>query len=373
MNLLHVVPSLAEQHGGPSKSVHALCSALARCGHSVDLFATDPAAAPAGDQQLDGYLRVRTFRRDWPGRLCPSSGLRQALMTTPAAVVHHHSLWLRTLHYANRSTGCLVLSPRGMMSVWAWHHRPWRKRFARWFVHPGAFDAVRGWHATSVEEENEIRALGFTQPVCVAPNGVDAPSAQECAESLEHWHNACPETAQRPVALFYSRFHRKKRVLELIDTWIQHAPADWLLLLAGIPQDYTPEALEEHARRRSAAGRVRAFNSLGRPPPYAVASLFVLPSHNENFGLVVAEAMAHGVPVLVTDTTPWKEVSRRDLGWCVPWEDYSRALAQATAEGPERLRTRGALARDWAVQQFSWDKSAKLLAEFYAKLTSHQM
>lgn len=372
MNLLHVVPSLAEQHGGPSKSVQALCAALARGGHNVDLCTTDPAAPAAGSEQVEGRLRVRTFRRNWPGRLCPSRGLRHALASTPASVVHHHSLWLRTLHYANRSTSCLVLSPRGMMGEWAWHHRPWRKRFARWFVHPGAFAAVRGWHATSAEEENDIRALGFSQPVCVAPNGVDAPSDAERAESLAHWRSACPETAGRPVALFYSRFHQKKRVLELIDAWIEHAPADWLLLLAGIPQDHSPEDLEAYAHRRSAGGRIRAFNSLGRPPPYAVASLFVLPSHNENFGLVVAEAMAHGVPVVVTDTTPWKEVSRRNLGWCVRWDEYGRALAQATAETPEQLRARGAAARSWALENFSWDKSAKLLADFYATLARHQ-
>lgn len=369
MKVLHVVPSLAAQHGGPSKSVRALCAALARLGHEVDLCATDPAAPVAGLTQMEGSLRVRTFRRDWPRRLCASAGLRRALQQTDAAVIHHHSLWLRTLHYAHRATSCLVVSPRGMMGAWAWRHRRWRKRCARWLVHPGAFAAARGWHATSAEEAHEIHALGFNQPVCVAPNGVAAPSAEECAQSLAHWRAACPETARRPVALFYSRLHRKKRVLELIDTWLESAPPDWLLLLVGIPQDYTPEELEHYVLRSSGVGRVRVFNGLGRPPPYAVASLFLLPSHNENFGLVVAEAMAHGVPALVTDTTPWREISRRDLGWCVPWADYGRALAVATAESPERLRVRGALARAWVLPEFSWDKSARLLVDFYASLT----
>jgi glycosyltransferase involved in cell wall biosynthesis len=257
-----------------------------------------------------------------------------------------------------------------MMSHWAWRHRPWRKRFGRWFIHPGAFEAVCGWHATCAEEEGEIRALGFVQPVCVAPNGVDAPSATVLAESLAHWRTVCPESAHRPVALFYSRFHRKKRVLELIAQWIRHTPADWLLLLAGIPEDYTAEELERYALRLSGGGRIRAFSSVGQPAPYAVASLFVLPSHNENFGLVVAEAMAHGVPAVVTDSTPWKEINHRDIGWCVRWENYGDALRQAVAVGPERLRARGTRARDWVLQNFSWEKSASLLADFYANLTS---
>jgi glycosyltransferase involved in cell wall biosynthesis len=204
--------------------------------------------------------------------------------------------------------------------------------------------------------------------VCVAPNGVAAPLESELAAAAEHWRAACPAVTQRPVALFYSRFHQKKRVLELIDLWLAHGPRDWLLLLVGIPQDYTPEMIESYVLRASGGGRVQAFTGMNRPPPYAVASLFLLPSHNENFGLVMAEAMAHRVPVLVTDTTPWRAVNTNSRGWCVPWAEFAEALRAATAEGPERLRERGARAQAWVLREFAWEKSARLLADFYAQL-----
>jgi glycosyltransferase involved in cell wall biosynthesis len=174
--------------------------------------------------------------------------------------------------------------------------------------------------------------------------------------------------ARQPVALFYSRLHQKKRVLELIDLWLERAPRDWLLLVVGIPQDYTPEMLEQYVLCASGAGRVRVFAGLDRPPPYAVASLFLLPSHNENFGLVVAEAMAHGVPALVTDTTPWRALNTGERGWCVPWSEYPAALLAATGEGVQRLRQRGQLARDWVLKEFSWDRSARHLTDFYEQL-----
>jgi glycosyltransferase involved in cell wall biosynthesis len=369
MRLCHIVPSLEERYGGPSKTVHDLSAALAQAGHDVNLLATEPGAGVAISAE---HLRTEIFHRDWPQKLCCSAGLRARLRQVHPDIVHHHAIWLRTLHYARkaaqRSGASLVVSPRGMMSAWAWQHHRWRKQVARRLVHPGAFEAVAGWHATSDEEAAEIRARGFRQPICVAPNGVIAPTGEAVAEALRHWQELCPEVVQRPVALFYSRFHRKKRVLELIDAWIEYGPSNWLLLLVGIPQDYTADMLRDYALQASASDRIRVFSGAGHPAPYPVASLFLLPSHNENFGVAIAEALAHAVPAVVTDTTPWQSLNHDGGGWCVPWANFGQAIRVATAEGSERLRARGARGREWVVGEYSWEKSARTLAEFYAKL-----
>lgn len=368
MKICEVVPSLEVQHGGPTRSVYGLSMALAHQGQDVTLLATDPRET---GQRNDGPLRIAVFARQSPQRLCPSAGLRDALAAGGADVIHHHALWLRTLHYAHRATrgrGVFVVSPRGMMSDWAWSHHRIRKQLARACVHPGALEAVDGWHATSTAEEAEIRARGFQQPVCVAPNGIDAPTAAEVQRAAGFWHAACPATRTRPVALFYSRFHAKKRVLELIDLWLEHAPVEWLLLLVGIPEDYTPDTLARRVGDRAGSERVAIFAGRERPPPYAVASLFVLPSHNENFGLVVAEALAHGVPPLVTDTTPWQALNREGCGWCVSWSQFASAACAAMAEGPAALRTRGLRGRDWVLREFSWAETARRLIAFYAAL-----
>ena len=370
MKLCEIVPSLEEQYGGPSRSVYALSAGLARAGHDVALLATQP--DNAAEVRIEGTLRVEVFRRGWPQLFCPSSRLRTALAACDAQIIHHHSLWLRTVHYAHqhaqRSGAKFVLSPRGMMGPWAWRHHSWRKKFARTLVHSGALEGVTGWHATSPEEANDIHELGFEQPVCVAPNAVDAPADADVIAAAAHWNTVCPEVAKRPVALFYSRFHQKKRVIELIDLWLERAPPEWLLLLVGIPQDYSPADLDAYVMRMSGAGRVRAFAGVNRPPPYAVASLFLLPSHNENFGLVIAEALAHGVTAVVTDTTPWRGLNTDGRGWCVPWKNFGDALVAATAETTHVLRQRGRRAREWVLSEFSWDKSANTLAAFYQSL-----
>jgi glycosyltransferase involved in cell wall biosynthesis len=372
MRIAQIVPSLEEKHGGPSKSVQRLAAALSRLGHEVDLLATRPGNETAVTE--DGRLRVLQFRRDRPEFLCASTDLQDHLRQHTYDCLHHHALWLRTLHYAcqaGRATGArLVISPRGMLSDWSWRHRRWKKWLAARLVHPGAFAQAQGWHATSAAEADDIRRRGFAQPVCVAPNGVEVPSAEELTRAHEAWTQLCPAVAERPVAVFYSRFHRKKRLLELIDLWIDTAPKKWLLLVVGIPQEYTVESLTAYVQRHSSREQIAVFDGSDRPPPYGVASLFLLPSHSENFGMVVAEAMAWGVPVLVTDSTPWAELSEQNAGWCVPWENYGSALRQAIAESSDRLEQRGARARDWVLARYSWEQAARPLAEFYDRLAN---
>jgi glycosyltransferase involved in cell wall biosynthesis len=371
MRLCHIVPSLEGRHGGPSKSVRALANGLASLGESVELLATVESDRPVA---LDGRdaATIRLFPRITPRWLSRSPALRAHLRNVEFDCVHHHSLWLLPLRYAHEATlrrkVPLIISPRGMMSGWAYQHHRWRKAIAEHLVHPGAFAAAAGWHATSPEEADDIRALGFKQPVCVSPNGVDLPADADLAAARTTWLGLCPEARDRPVALFYSRFHRKKRVRELIDLWLSRPRGDWLLLIAGVAEDYTAAELTAAAAAAGGADRIAVFDGAGRPAPYAVASLFLLPSHSENFGLVIAEAMAAGVPALVTDTTPWIGINTDNRGWCVPWTDFDPALQAALAEEPSRLTERGRRARAWVLQEFSWHRSAKELSAFYQKL-----
>lgn len=371
MRVCHIVPSLEERHGGPSRSVRALADAVAAAGTETALLTTlEPgqAMAPPGS----GRARVEVFPREAPRWLCRSPGLAGHLARTPYDCYHAHALWLLPLDYARgaaaRHDAPLVIAPRGMMSGWAWRHRRGRKWLAERLVHPGAFAAAAGWHATSPEEADDIRGLGFRQPVCVAPNGVELPDAAELAAARAHWLGAVPALRGRRVAVFYSRFHRKKRVLELLDLWRARPRDDWFLLLVGIAEEHSAEELGARIGAAGLADRAAAVEGAGHPPPYAAAEVFLLPSHSENFGLVVAEALAAGVPALVTDGTPWRGLEERGAGWCRAWETWPAVMDAALKESPEVLAARGRAGRAWVAAEFTWQRSAGRLLEFYAHL-----
>jgi len=369
MRIGQIVASTEPRHGGPSVSVPKLSGALARQGHNLILMSTDDEGA---EPTTEGRLSQLHFRRQWPEALCIAPSMHRFLKRSAFDVVHSNGLWLRTLHYAHSACSASstphVIAPRGMMSPWAMNFRRWKKNIARHLVHPGALEGAAGFHATSQSEADDIRGLGFRQPICVAPNGIDVPTPESESAARKYWQQACPEAFDRPTALFYSRFHRKKRILELIDLWIAEAPKDWLLLMVGFPQEYEVAQLNHYILQNGGSNQITVFDGSDAPHPYVAASLFLLPSFSESFGMVVAEALASGLPVLVTDTTPWKSLNATDYGWCGPWDEYRGALRDSLALGQQALRERGEAARKWAVEQFSWDKTAATLADFYAGL-----
>jgi len=370
VRIAQIVASLEARHGGPSRSVLGLATGLASIGHEVELLTTEP--GPPQIRQPAPGLTIRRFSREWPQSLSASAGLKAYLGRRQFEVIHEHGLWLRPLHYActaaRRSGAPLVISPRGMMSSWAWQHRRWRKILADGWVHPRALAQAAGWHATSELEAADIRALGFAQPICTAANGVELPGTDETLLARTHWLARFPAAAERRVALFYSRFHPKKRVLELIDLWASLALTDWLLLLVGIPEAYSIAELQEYADRARARDRIAIFDGTEAPPPYAIASVFLLPSHSENFGLTVAEALANGLPVVTTDATPWAGLHEHSAGRCVPWSEFRDATLTLLQEPAAALGERGLRGRRWMETEFSWASVATRLAAHYAAL-----
>lgn len=360
MRLVHVVPHIDDEASGPSYSVPRLCQALAQRGHDVRLLCL------AAAREWDGV--TIELHPQWPllARFAISTSLARALRrhAGSADVVHNHSLW----SMANVAAGWsvpgrrakLVTSPRGTLSPWALAHSRWVKR-ALWPLQRRALSRADLIHATSDAEYQEIRALGFKAPVAIVANGVDVPDAQVQADT--------PDAGR--TLLFLSRIHPKKGIDRLLRVWsqIESVHPDWSLVIAG-RGDAAHEQQAHELARQLGVKRVMfpgALYGAGKAAAYRAADLFVLPTHSENFGMVVAEALAHGCPAIVSRGAPWAGLETEGCGWWVDNDDAALAATLDTAMrlDPDARAAMGEHARQWMRRDYSWEAVAERMALAY--------
>jgi glycosyltransferase involved in cell wall biosynthesis len=200
------------------------------------------------------------------------------------------------------------------------------------------------------------------QPIAVIPNGIDLP---DLASTMP------PTDREGRTVLFLSRIHPKKGIPVLLRAWRRLEPrfADWELVVAGPDERGHLAEVQQLARgldlaRVAFAGPVHgeAKQSL-----YRRADLLVLPTHSENFGMVIAEALAFGVPVVTTTGTPWQELERRGCGWWIELSEanLAAALEAAMSLPQERRVAMGRRGRRWMEQSFPWSRVAAEMKSVY--------
>ena len=359
MKLLHVVPHLDEEATGPTQSVMRLCESLAAAGNQVDLHTM------AGGHQPEGVnLHVH---HEWrlPPRFGFSPRLRAQLAQAAlgADIVHNHSLW----SYPNMAAGLacppgktLVTSPRGTLAAAARQRSRWKKQLFAPLQRP-AIERAACLHATSTMELQDIRAAGLRQPVIVLPNGIDVPPLDPIDQPL----------SERRRLLFLGRIHPIKGIEMLLQAWqaLQAEHPDWELVIAGKGEAAYVEALQQmakdlHLQRVEFPG---AIYGDAKHALFRSAQIFVLPTHTENFGMAVAEALARGVPVLTTRGAPWEGLASTGSGWWVQ-RDLSiltASLDTAMQKSSIELADMGRKGRDWMVKDFTWESIAQRMETAY--------
>lgn len=359
---IQIVPNINNEASGPSYSVTRLCEALRLAGDDTRLAVLEP--KPTGAD----YDFAKYFPYDrGPKRLGISgemkSWLRAKATSGKSKILHNHSLWMMTNTYATkavRGTSCkLVVSPRGTLSKTAMARTGMLKALLKPLMFTPVVKSADAFHATSMQEYLDIRAMGFTQPVAVLPNGVDVPELQNNTSS-----------GNRQL-LYLGRIHPIKGIDFLLRAWqaIQADFPSWQLVLAGPGEAEYVEELKKLAvslklERYEFTGPLYGEEKL---QAYRNAELYVLPTHSENFGMTVAEALAAGTPAIVSKGAPWEAIENAGAGWWVDigTEPLIAALSKALAKSPEELIILGGKGRDWMIRDFSWNVIGKNMLEFY--------
>jgi glycosyltransferase involved in cell wall biosynthesis len=300
--------------------------------------------------------------------------LKAAVASGTLGIVHSHGMWQMPVVYPGwachaQKQAKLVVSPRGTFSQWAFASGSPVKRLFWPLVQRPALAGCVCFHATAMSEYRDIRRMGFTQPVAVIPNGIDIPDLLPKVEG--------------PIRtlLFLGRIHPVKGLDWLLNAWavLQRQFPHWRLRIVGSDagylggSGYLPKMKEFSTSLRldrvEFAGELRGAEKLAA---YREAELFVLPSHTENFGIAVAEALAAGTPALVSKGAPWEGLEANGCGWWVDLgtEALVEGLAKAMSRTPVELAEMGRLGRDWMAREFSWPHIGAAMAETYAWLTT---
>jgi len=354
MNVLLAATSLHPEYGGPAYSVSRLATALSGAGVRVGLW--------TADQSVDATPLLSSSSTI--ERLTGSA--RQAFARFGAAdVVHDNGMWLphnhrlATLALAHRIPR--VVSTRGMLQPWALGHKRWKKRLAWTIYQRRDLQRARHLYATSQTEAHDLARFALGVPITVIPNGVDIPA--------EH-RRIRRDVDREKTALFLGRIYPVKGLPMLIDAWSNVRPSGWRLQIAG-PDEAGHRA--EIERAVAAAGLADVVDLIGpldgdaKRRAFLDADLFVLPTRSESFGMAIAEALAHGVPVLTTTAAPWPSLPERGCGWVVePTVDGLIAgLRDLAALDSTTLHAMGAKGRAWVATAFTWTDVAKRFLAVY--------
>jgi glycosyltransferase involved in cell wall biosynthesis len=362
MKVTHMCFSLSRSAGGLFVSVRRLSQELVLQGCEVAVLGLEDNYSVA-DASFWTPITPQWIMRQFPKVIGYAPGLIKLLDETSPHVVHSHGIWqynsLVAMKWAAQNSRPRVVSTRGMLEPWARSYRVWKKLPIWWLWERANLSSAQVLHATSQKEAFNLRQLGVTAPIAVIPNGVDIP------KMVQKTSNGSEATA-----LFLSRIHPKKGLLNLVDAWNKARPTGWRVLIAG-PDDGGHEIQVKTAVHD--AGLEGMFSFLGQISEsekwniYQQADLFILPSHSENFGLVIAEALAAGVPVITTQETPWKELKDFNCGWWigVGVEPLVEALRVATALSRSDLHEMGLRGRKLVAEKYTWSNAAAEMKEVY--------
>jgi glycosyltransferase involved in cell wall biosynthesis len=367
LRVCQVVASINRDVGGPAVSVPRLAEVLAGSGLESAVATLD--YPEHGLQTPMRNVQLFSQRASWLTRrtrgFAPS--FRKRLVAHVAGrvdLIHDHGLWMFPNWYARQAAARhqipLVISPRGMVAEWSLKRGRFKKSLIWRLFEKNNFAAANMFHATSEAELESLRALGVRQPVAVIPNGIDVPEAVNIPvrEILEE---RFPALKNRRWLLFMSRLHPKKGVFELLAAWrgLEKKIPDWHLILAGPDSEGHGDKLRQAVLADGLSRRVTFTGVLsGDDKTCALgnAGLFVLPTHSENFGLVIGEALACGTPVITTQAAPWRDLETHHCGWWIENkpEALAAALLPAMSLADEQLQEMGRNGRQLVVDKYGW-------------------
>lgn len=364
LRIAMVTASITARGAGVATSIEGLSQGLEKAGHEVQVFALAEGEEGKGETEWSGAAS-RQFPILGPNALGFAPQMLPALIEWKPTIVHLHGLWMHTsrtvAEWAKRTGRPFVISPHGMLAPSALAFSPAKKRLARLLYQDRCFAEASAFHATCEAEALDIKRFGLIQRTEIIPHGIRPRVRPDVSRDGK-------------TVLSLGRLHPVKGLDVLIAAWsiLEGQFPEWRLKIVGPDEHGYREQLERliagHGLVRCTIGP--ALYGEEKYRALAEASVFVLPSQSENFGLTVLESLLMGTPVVASHGTPWSVLREQSCGDWVAGnaESLSRAIARLIEVGSQTRAAMGARGRELVETAFSWDAIADKAATSYAQV-----
>jgi len=383
MRVLHLLRSLANS-SGPTFAVLNLSRQLVERGADVTVFHLSGLGLDTVDP-ADERIRVEGFPVTCEARWGYSRRLRQALRDRMPSfdIVHIHSLWMHlgfaAARIASRHGVPYIAAPHGSLDAWCLRQGRLHKSLYGALVERSLLNGATCIHALTANEIRDVRAFGVSAPCVIVPNGIEADACAGEGSKTEH-RRALGLADTDLVVLSMSRLHPKKGIDVLLRAAGALAPR-WpalRLIVAGSDRGSgyaaTLERLTGELGIRETVTFTGEVRGETKQAVLAAADVFALPSHSEGLPVAVLEAMACGLPAVISKPCNLPEVDEAEAGHIVePEAQAVQAALEELARAPDRRRMLGENARRLVAQSFTWERIGGRLHRLYGDILAGKL
>jgi len=380
MKVLHVVANFSPEWGGPTRSVHGLTEALAKKDIQISIF---------GPKKRDNdknilYPKetiVKLFPKDFLYRLWTghSFSLKKALKAEIEKfdLVHIHEIWHHP-HFAGYKAAKylkkpFIISIRGELEPWCLNHKALKKKIYSILIQKKILREATALHALTKEEVKNISKFVNNKNIFNIPNGLNLEEFNNLPPQKDI-ENLYPDLKGKKVILFFGRIHPKKGLDILAKSFSTFAKdrENVRLVIAGPDENGYKSKIKSILKNEDILNKVIFTGMLSGNTKLAVlnrANIFVLPSYSEGFSMAVLEAMACGLPVIITGKCNFPEVEKNKAGIIINGDVNPLAKAlDNLLNNPYLCKEMGENGRKLVREKFTWDKIANQMINLYEKI-----
>ena len=385
MKILHVIANLAPRYGGPPKACFEMARAVANLGHAVSIYTTNQDGpveldVPINQPVFKDGVEIRHFPiqhpRFWGCSIPLARALRKAIREYD--IVHIHSLYLFhnmvAAHYCRKYNVAYLIRPHGTLDPYIYKRHRLRKTVIELLFERRNIKRAVAMHFTTEEEKNLAEPYIFQAPGIVVPHGLDL-SEYESLPEQGTFRTRYPETIGKKIVLFFGRLNFKKGLDLLVRAFASVAQVrdDVHLVLAGPNNESFGGKVRVWLKEEGVFDRAIFTGMLLGKDKLAVlrdADMFVLPSYSENFGISVVEAMACGVPVVISDKVNiWREVAASGAGKVASCDaDRFAEIISELLDNPEAAKEMGEKGKALVKERYQWSSVALALEDAYRSI-----